>query len=204
MTLASGELRAIEYRLRPNVTGFVFAGAGAADGGVVTATVQLTMGVSETGIPLSPSTLVLPHYAQYVAPELVAANLQLLGLGYSLATAPVSQYTARFPRVIRTDVFQRAVDIARAGQRIFITNGSAEARRDAAVNLSLDLLGNASELREWDELRRQESAGAAAGAAVISELETTLLADGLSFASALDVFSKTAAHRRPWAQGRVE
>jgi hypothetical protein len=155
MTIPPGEMRLIAYRLRAGVTGRVFATAGSISGNL-SASVSLHMGVSESGIPLSPVTLILPHYAQYVSPGVVGANLELLGLGFSLATAPLNQMTAKFPRVIKTDVFQRAVDIARAGQRIFITDSDPAARRDSIANLALDLLGNGGyELREWDELRRR-------------------------------------------------
>src|SRR5688500_10720570 len=91
MTIPPGEMRVVEYRLRSGVTGQVFATAGSINNENVTAAVQLHMGVSATGIPLSPATLVLPYYAQFVDSNLVADYLQLLGLGYSLATAPVNQ-----------------------------------------------------------------------------------------------------------------
>ncbi|MFL6247288.1 MAG: Ig-like domain-containing protein [Thermoanaerobaculia bacterium] len=189
LTIPAGDMRLIEYRLRASVTGHVFATAGTIGStDNLSASVRLHMGVSESGIPLSPATLILPHYAEYLAPDVVSANLQLLGLGYSLATAPLNAMTAKFPRVIRTDVFQRAVDLARAGQRIFITDAKPEEKRDSIAHLALDLLGNGGyELREWDQLRRQENSGRTAGAAVIHELE----ASGFTF----DTFASATAHR---------
>ena len=191
LTIPSGEMRVVEYRLRAGETGQIYATAGSVEGDVITAAVQLHMGVSATGIPLSPATLVLPFYAQFVDADLVAANLELLGLGYSLATAPVNQVTAQFPRVIKTDVFYRANDIARAGQRVFI----AGANRDALSNLLLDLLGNSIELREWDDLRRRESAGRRAGAAVVAELRGALAASQASIGGAVDELAASTAHR---------
>ncbi|MDP9191464.1 MAG: Ig-like domain-containing protein [Acidobacteriota bacterium] len=197
MTIPSGDMRLIEYRLRAGATGRVFATAGTLSStDNLSASVSLYMGVSESGIPLSPATLILPHYAQYVEPDVVSANLQLLGLGYSLATAPLNAMTAKFPRVIRTDVFQRAVDIARAGQRIFITDANPNEKRDSISHLTLDLLGNGGyELREWDQLRRQEKSGRSAGAAVIHELETTGLANGATMTTFFDAFASATAHR---------
>ncbi|HEX6641745.1 MAG TPA: hypothetical protein VF215_11565, partial [Thermoanaerobaculia bacterium] len=97
LTIPAGDMRLIEYRLRAGATGHVFATAGTiADTDHLSASVSLHMGVSETGIPLSPATLLLPHYAQYVSPDIVSANLMLFGLGYSLATAPLNQMTAKF------------------------------------------------------------------------------------------------------------
>jgi hypothetical protein len=46
--------------------------------------------------------------------------MSLFGLGYSLATAARGERTALLPRVIPSDVFRRAQDVARAGERIFI------------------------------------------------------------------------------------
>src|SRR6185369_11516428 len=162
----------------------------------LSASVSLTQGVSESGIPLSPATLLMPYYAQFVDPSIVSANLQLLGLGYSLATAPLNAMTAKFPRVIKTDVFQRAVDIARAGQRIFITDSNPKAKSEALAHLTLDLLGNGGhELREWDELRRQEKSGRTAGASVIRQLEANGLINGATMKSFVDDFASSTAHR---------
>ena len=91
ITLAAGEMRMIEYALRSSVTGRAFATAGTIGSENIAAAAQLHMGVSETGVPLSPATLVLPHYAQFLPQPLVSAQLGLLGLGYSVATAPVTE-----------------------------------------------------------------------------------------------------------------
>jgi hypothetical protein len=194
LTIPPGEMRMIEYKLRPSVTGFVYANAGSVSDDNITAAVQLHMGVSESGIPLSPATLVMPYYAQFVNQDLVEANLQLLGLGYSIATAPLTQALASHPRVIKTDVFRRAVDIARAGQHIFL----GEEARDAVAHMTLDLLGNAIELREWDDLRRQEKSGRIAGAAVARELEKGT-AGGTSIPDFVDRFAEKTAYRDGYA-----
>jgi len=196
LTLKPGATRTLVYKLRSNLTGNVFATAGSVDSDVVHAAVQLHMGVSTSGIPLSPATLVMPYYAQYLDQQFVADNLQLLGLGYSLATAPVNQVTAAFPRVITTDVFHRAVDIARAGQRIFI----GEDKRDTLANLTLDLLGNGNgnKLIEWDELRRKEYSGRIAGAALGRQHEAASLATSSGFDTFLARFGQTTAHRAPY------
>ncbi|HEX9161125.1 MAG TPA: hypothetical protein VF980_05390, partial [Thermoanaerobaculia bacterium] len=198
LTLASGEMRVIEYKLRSGVTGHVFATAGTISDDAISAAVQLQMGVSETGIPLSPATLVMPYYAQFVAPDLLDANLQLLGLGYSLATAPVNQVTAKFPRVIRSDVFYRAGDIARAGQRMFISESNADAKREALAHLALDLLGNGVELREWDDLRRSEKSGRDAGASVIRELNAIGMNGRATIGEFVDLFASATAYRTPF------
>jgi len=196
LTIPPGEMRMVEYKLRPGITGHVFASAGSVSDDNITAAVQLFMGVSESGIPLSPVTLLMPYYARYVSQDLISPNLQLLGLGYSLATAPLTQALASHPRVIKTDVFARAVDIARAGQRIYL----GEDPRDSMAHMSLDLLGNAVELREWDDLRRQEKSGRAAGASVVRELEK-----GANDVNAFVTrFASTTAHRAGYTLAVVQ
>ncbi|HET8772701.1 MAG TPA: carboxypeptidase regulatory-like domain-containing protein, partial [Thermoanaerobaculia bacterium] len=190
LTIPAGQMRMLEYKLRSSVTGSVFANAGSIDGNI-SAAVQLHMGVSETGIPLSPATLVMPYYAQFVDQTVVGANLALLGLGYSLATAPLTQALAGHPQVIKTDVFLRAVDIARAGQHIYL----GEDPRDAVSHLALDLLGNGVELREWDDLRRKEQSGRTAGASVVRELEKNTT----DLPAFVDRFAEKTAHRTGYA-----
>ncbi|HEX6084063.1 MAG TPA: Ig-like domain-containing protein, partial [Thermoanaerobaculia bacterium] len=199
LDLDAGEMVPVPYKLMSRVTGKVYAAAGAASDEAVSVSIRLTMGVSESGIPLSPATLVMPYHAQFLPSEFVDANMQLLGLGYSLATAPLTKYTALKPRVITTDVFRRAQQIALAGQRIFSTNDAAD-RRDAFLHLSLDLLGNIErkdrhdvmpELAEWDELRRTEEAGRIAARAMARQLETNA-------ATFVDDMATATAHRSPF------
>jgi len=198
-----GQMLPVPYKLKSDITGHVFAAAGSANDETLGVSVRLSMGVSASGIPLSPATLVMPHYAQYLPTTFINDNLQLLGLGYSLATAPLNASTAKFPRVIKTDVFQQAQAIARAGQRVFITTPAEN--RDAWFHLGLDLLGNvervdqlttAPELREWDQLRRMESSGRRAGAAIAHEFER--VETGRTAQQFVDDFAAATSHRSPF------
>ncbi len=205
LDLGPGEMKPVAYKLMSRVNGKVQASAGAASDEAVTVSMQLTMGVSQTGIPLSPATLVMPYYAQFLPPEFVDAQMQLFGLGYSLATAPLSQYTALKPRVITTDVFRRAQQVALAGQRIFSIRRDKdtnvpEENRDAFFHLSLDLLGNVErpdqfdgmpELAEWDELRRTEKAGRIAAKAMAQQL-------ALGATTLTDDYAAATSHRTPF------
>ena len=202
LTIPAGGTKSVPYHLRAGITGNVFATAGTIDGqDNITAAVKLTMGVSPTGIPLSPVTLVLPYYAQFLDPDFVSNDLQLLGLGYSLATAPLNTQTAKFPRVIKTDVFRRAVDISRAGQRIFI----GEAKGDSYFHLALDLLGNGdgNDLVEWDQLRRQEYSGRVSGGAVGAQLSATALANASDFDAFLAHLGPLTSYRAPFLAALV-
>ncbi|HEX7831202.1 MAG TPA: carboxypeptidase-like regulatory domain-containing protein, partial [Thermoanaerobaculia bacterium] len=201
LDIEPGEMATVPYALSSKINGKVFAAAGSANDEAVAVSVKLTMGVSATGIPLSPATLVMPYYTRFLPADFVDAQMRLLGLGYSLSTAPLNQYTARLPRVIKTDVFTRAQQIARAGQRTFITNPTPN--HDAMPHLALDLLGNTErvdqlaitpDLQEWDELRRTEDAGRVAAAAMTRELERTA-ATPRTF---VDNFAASTSHRAPY------
>ena len=207
-----GEMVTVPYKLTSRITGHVFAGAGAANDEALAVSVKLHMGVSQSGIPLSPATLVMPYYARFLPNDFIAANMQLLGLGYSVATAPLTKHTARFPRVIKPDVFQRAQEIARAGQRIFAIRANRdvdnpEENRDAYFHLSLDLLGNVErtdhanvspDLFEWDELRRKEISGRRAANAMSEQLAKHGLHNGRSAQQFVTDFAEAAAHRNPY------
>ncbi len=193
LTIPSGGMRTIEYRLRAGTTGSVFATAGSVDGSEISAAVALHMGVSATGVPLSPATLVLPFYAGFLDDALVSAKLEMLGLAWSAATAPLNQTTAQFPRVTRAEVFRRGQDVALAGQRLFISKDPL----DTYGGLALDFLGNATELREFDQLRREEASGRRAGAAVMEQF----IAAGLAESAVENFFTRFAAgtaHRTPF------
>ncbi|HEX6640175.1 MAG TPA: hypothetical protein VF215_03640, partial [Thermoanaerobaculia bacterium] len=210
LDLEPGEMKTVPYRMTSRISGSVFAGAGTANDEVLSVAVRLTMGVSESGIPLSPATLVMPFYSRYLSKEFIDANMQLLGLGYSLATAPLNQFTAKFPRLIKNDVFQRAQDIARAGQRVFIARHDVAVsdpaeNREPIMHLALDLLGNVervdaaggvSELREWDQLRRAEKAGRRAGAAMARQFEANNA--GRTAKQFVDDFAVATSHRMPF------
>ncbi len=207
LTLAPGEMKSLPYKLKAGIDGHIFAAAGAASDAAAAIEVKLTMGVSASGIPLSPATLVMPWYARYLDSSFVDANLSLLGLGYSLATAPLTTATAKFPRVIRTDVFRRAQDLTRAGQRIFVSRQDVNAadpaeNRDPLFNLALDLLDNAEridrltpELAEWDQLRRSEENGRKAAAAMARQVEVNGLPSGKSISQFVDDFAAATCHR---------
>jgi hypothetical protein len=207
-TFQPGQTIPIPYKLTPDITGHVYAAAGDSPEGISTS-VSLTMGVSASGIPLSPATLIMPHYAQYVSPAFVEGMMPLLGLGYSLATAPQIPQLAAFPHLIRNDVFTRAQDIARAGQRIFtarqaLNTDVAAEDREPIFHLALDLLGNVervgftADMHEWDQLRMSEVNGRAAGAAMARELERVGLANGKSMKQFVDDFAVATSHRTPF------
>ncbi|HJT17162.1 MAG TPA: carboxypeptidase-like regulatory domain-containing protein, partial [Thermoanaerobaculia bacterium] len=203
ITIAPGETKMLEYHLQSSITGHVFAGTGNAESAISTS-VTLSMGVSASGVPLSPATLVLPYYSRFLSSDLIDAQLGLLGIAYSLASAPLTSRTALLPRVLTSDVMTRARDIARAGQRIFIARHNVAQDdpaedRDAIFHLALDLLGNiehserlatTDDLRDFDALRRQDDNGRKSAAAMARELER------VGFTT--DAFASATSYRSPY------
>ena len=210
LTLQPGETKSVQYKLQSSLTGHIFATAASIDGdnsAISSAAFQLVMGVSPTGVPLSPATLILPHYATtpYISQNLLDAELGYLGIAYSLATAPLNNQTAKFPRLITTDVFARAVDLARAGERIFI----GEDPRASLANFTLDSLGNGNPLAEWDQFLRQEVTDVAGDtargleSAIGAELSTAFSQTGGTFNDLADRFAASTTDRGPYVLALV-
>jgi hypothetical protein len=211
LTFQPGQTIPVPYKLKTDLTGHFYAAAGDAPEGITT-TVSLVMKVNSDDLPLSPATLVLPYYTQFLNPDLLDAHSPLLGIGYSLATAPLSTNIANYPFLIPTDVYTRAGDLARAGERIFVARHALftddpNEDREPIFHLSLDLLGNVervdraantSDMKEWDQVRELHPDGRIAEAAMARELERVGLANGKSMKSFVDDFASATSHRTPF------
>ncbi len=198
-SLAPGEGATFEYRLVADVTGrcvaTTFQSAGPAEG-----VIRLRTGVGEAGIPLSPSSLVLPRFTELLPEALVRSNIRLLGLAWSLAVAPPGSIPPELPRLVTTDVERRAVDLAEAGQRLYLGDGllsSLEA-------LLLDQLGNRHDLPEYDTLRRTLTKGRDAAEALASLLRQEQEARGLTARSLLADTASAMTWARPWIAATLE
>jgi len=157
-------------RTTGEVTGTVFLADEGVNGSFV-----LTTGVGDRGIPLSPDTLVLPQTVEFLPdePDLVAAAVRVLGMAYSVATAPAGTLPPDVARVSRAHVFERAVKLAQVGLHVRL----GEDEHAALVDLLLDWYGNdrarlselhpdpadlavaERDLRAFDALRRSTDAG---------------------------------------------
>src|SRR5262249_20687041 len=149
-SIAAGAAETIEFRLKSQITGRCFATTGQTDSANGIVSITLYTGVGEHGIPLSPASLVLPRFSELLPSSILVSNVRLLGLAYSLASAPQGLAPAGLPRVITSDVVRRAVDLGEAGQRLFLKDGMLE----SLEVLALDQLGNRDVLEEYDALRR--------------------------------------------------
>src|SRR6266498_1731886 len=106
----------------------------------------------------------------------------------------------------------RAQNIARAGERIFVTRqalatDNTDEDRAPVFNLALDLLGNVEmvgrlaaspDMHEWDQLRMLSGDGLKAGAAVGVELSRVGLANGRTLSQFAGDFAAATSHRAPY------
>ncbi|MDJ0848600.1 MAG: Ig-like domain-containing protein [Myxococcota bacterium] len=174
-SLLPGQAETFEFRLVARTTGEVTGTVFLADEGI-NGSFVLRTGVGDTGIPLSPDTLVLPQTVDYLPenPDLVFAAVRLLGQAYSVATAPAGALPPDIDRVTRSFVFDRAVKLAQAGLHVRFGESPADASRDVLVDyLGSDLTRLTElfpddpaaaaraegDLRAFDRLRRASDAG---------------------------------------------
>jgi len=154
-TLERGDAAVVEFRLRPQLTGPVIASAARA-ASVVAPTFRLRVGVGETDIPLSPTSILLPRSTDALPAPVVASALRLLGLGLSLASAPPSALNDDLPRVDRAAVDERVYQLTQAGRYLVLGDDPF----DSAAMLVAEWSGIRDGDWEWDRLRRTTEAGA--------------------------------------------
>lgn len=155
-TIKAGSAATAEYRVIARKTGRVTATAFTGDDGLK-GLFRLRMGVGELGIPLSPNTLRLPSYVQFLPKPVVDQAMRVLGLAYSASTAPKSG--APLPNTLAhlslATVEQRISELALAGLRVELSEPTAV----SAAHLLLDWLGNEKPDAGFDEIMRLTDAG---------------------------------------------
>ncbi len=184
-SILPGESDLIEFRLRPLLTGRVIASFVRADNHI-TPSFDFRVGVGEAGIPLSPTEIILPHEVEALPPQLRRHGLGLIGLGFSLATAPASLRAGR-PEVSREEVDQRVFELSQAGRYIAM----GEAPFDAIAELAVTWTGGSDGQWEWDELRRITRRGALVGDAMGQVFRAEAASAGVS--AAFERFAATTA-----------
>ncbi|HEX2550304.1 MAG TPA: hypothetical protein VHK64_01810, partial [Nocardioidaceae bacterium] len=127
----------------------------------ISPTFELTVGVGEKGIPLSPDSIILPRSTDRLPPGLVRNALNLVGLGFSLATAPPA-LTSNLPRLTRPTVDERIYQLAQAGRHVNL----GENLFDSAALLAAEWQGARDSDWEWDLLRRTTDKGGRVGASL--------------------------------------
>ena len=173
--LEPGQAESFEFRLVARTTGEVTGTVFLADEGV-NGSFVLTTGVGDTGIPLSPDTLVLPGTVDYLPeePDILFQAVRLLGQAYSVATAPAGSLPPAISRVRKGFVFERALKLAQAGLHVRFGEPLAATAEDIILDYFGSDMGRLEELfgddpkemarleRDWrgfDELRRAADAG---------------------------------------------
>ncbi|HEX4495559.1 MAG TPA: carboxypeptidase regulatory-like domain-containing protein, partial [Thermoanaerobaculia bacterium] len=159
VTVQPGDAELVEFQLKSLRTGRVTATAARSDSSSVTAVFDLTMGVGENGIPLSPNAIILPDSTSSLPPDLLRSGLSLVGLGFSLATAPPSLLRPDLPQVSRSLVDQRVFEFAEAGSQVSL----GEEMFDSAAQFASEWTGARDADWDWDLLRRTTQKGAQVG-----------------------------------------
>ncbi|MFN7941176.1 MAG: carboxypeptidase regulatory-like domain-containing protein [Thermoanaerobaculia bacterium] len=180
-SILPGESEVVEFRLRPLITGRVVASYVRADSHV-SPSFDLHVGVGEAGIPLSPTEIVLPTEVDSLPPVLKRQALGLVGLGFSLASAP-SALLGELPRLARREVDQRVFELAQAGR--YVSLGAD--LFDASAELACEWLGARDHDWDWDTMRRITRRGALVGDAL-----GDVFAEEARASTARDVFERFA------------
>lgn len=159
-TLMPGEAEVVTFRVRPLLTGRVISSYVRASS-QVSPTFELRLGVGDAGIPLSPTTIVLPRETESLPPLVRRHALGLVGLGYSLATAPPALLEGR-PRTTTDQIDRRVYQLAQAARYLAL----GEEPFDALAALAAEWQGARDGEWEWDLLRRTTQRGALLGDAL--------------------------------------
>jgi hypothetical protein len=195
--LLPGDSQLVEFTLLSKLTGRVVADA-VRNSSQITPTFDLSVGVGEKGIPLSPNAIILPDAAASLPPDLLRAGLNLLGLGYSLATAPPSLLTGgKLPQVGLAAIDSRVYELAQAGVEVSM----GEALFDSAAILAALWSGAQDQDSTWDQLRRITQKGGSTGARLAAIFAAEAAAT--SPRAAFDRFAATTAfvRRNPGSAG---
>ena len=182
-SLPPGESEVVEFRMRPLRTGRVVASS-VRSPYQISPRFELTVGVGENGIPLSPDAIVLPESVEELPDDLVRNSLALVGLGFSLATAPASALDASLPRMNLSQVDEKVYWLSQAGRHIRL----GEDPFDSLAVLAAEWTGARGEDWEWDRLRRTTDKGGRVGASLAA-----VVAGEASSSSASAAFERFAA-----------
>jgi c(7)-type cytochrome triheme protein len=118
--------------------------------------------VGDSGIPLSPDSIVLPQSAELLPNGLAREALGMTGLGHSLATAPPSALRPELPWIELDRLHEKVYWLSQAGRHVDL----GEELFDSVAVLAAEWTGARDGDWEWDLLRRTTGRGAGFGAEV--------------------------------------
>lgn len=151
-TIKAGDSAVTEFRFIARKTGKVTSTAFVGDEGV-NGVFRLRTGIGDSGIPLSPDSIVVPQFAENLPADLLYQAIRLLGLAHSVSTAP--SLPPEVTRISKYSVVLRAYELAEAGLRIKI----GEPIQRSVADLMMDWLGNGQSDPGLAELIRTTEAG---------------------------------------------
>ena len=160
-SLLPAESEVVEYQLRSLRTGKVVASSVRA-GSEAAPVFELSVGVGDADIPLSPTSIILPRSTENLPVEVVRHSLGLLGLGFSLATAPPAFLDPSLPALTLEQIDEHAYWLAQAGRHVEL----GEDPFDSVASLGAEWCGARDADWEWDLLRRATTRGPMLDAAV--------------------------------------
>ncbi|MEM7480682.1 MAG: carboxypeptidase regulatory-like domain-containing protein [Acidobacteriota bacterium] len=196
-SLPPAESEVVEFGLRSLRTGRVVA-TSVKSGSLIDPTFELTVGVGDAGIPLSPDALILPRSVEQLPAAVQRHALGLLGLGFSLSSAPESATTSGLPRLSREQIDEKAYWLAQAGRHVALGEDSF----DSLAVVAAEWAGARDRDWEWDELRRITQRGGFWASALAHTFAAEAAAT--SGRAAFERFARTTSFLGPLAGAVVE
>jgi len=192
-SILPGQTATAKFRVRAQRTGSItFSNLSTSDDSLA-GRFRLSMGVDESGVALSPDTLVLPDFANDLPDAILTAANRVLGQALSIVSA--AQLPPGVQKVSRSALTQHVLELAEAGQRL--RYGDTLPR--VLADLLLDWQGARTLSPGFDQIVRATDAGREWREAVQREIET---ADALDTAARLALSGPDLAGRgERWAFG---
>ena len=156
---------------------------------------NLSMGIDERGVVLSPDTLAMPHYVSALPSNLVAAASRMLGQALSAATA--GQLPPGILSVPKSIITKRVLELAEAGQRL----SYGDTTNRVLVDLLLDWQGGRTFDNGFDQILRATDAGRDFREVLVAEQEQADALDGVGRIS--DRAADVAGRGESWVSAAV-
>jgi hypothetical protein len=164
-TIEPGESKTAHFRLIAQRTGWIsFTNLTADDG--LTGSFDLTMGVDERGVILSPRSISYPHWVRELPDAVQRAANRVLGQALSISTAGYLPPGVR--RVEPETVERKVTELAEAGQRLKYGDNL----ESVLLDLLLDWQGARSRSLAFDQILRETNAGAELREAVVASIQS--------------------------------
>ena len=152
-TIGPRETELLRFRFDSNQTGQVTASYLEVGGDGNTGDLRFRLGVGERGVPLSPDTIILPASLLELPQAIVDAGYRVIGLAWSVSTAPSGTLPDGVLRASKDAVIDHALELAEAGFRAQL----GESLESALESLLFSWLS--SEDAGFEQILRDTSAG---------------------------------------------